>query len=217
MRYYDNLPLSKKPTFICTCNLNTFRFYYLEKDPRAQKSPVEEFTLNKLAEHLTVFRNIFSDNRSRNYIEKQLSEKAGLLVANLHNDLAKQYVDTDSEEEHHSLALLTVRIVFCLYAEDANLFTKHIFSNYIHNSQASDLRRKLIDLFNTLDTNDENRDKYLENELQQFPYVNGGLFRENIEIPQLNETIKTLFFIQEMILIGIQLAQLFLALWWKKR
>lgn len=190
VRYSDNLPPSKKPTFICTCNFNTFRFYDLEKDPRAEKSPVEEFTLDKLAEHLTVFRNIFSENRSRNYIEKQLSEKAGLLVANLHNELAKQYADPDSEEEHHSLALLTVRIVFCLYAEDANLFTNHIFSNYIHNAQASDLRRKLIDLFNTLDTKEKDRDKYLEDELQQFPYVNGGLFRENIEIPQLTEPIK---------------------------
>lgn len=190
VRYSDNLPLSKKPTFICTCNFNTFRFYDLEKDPRAQKSPVEEFTLDKLTEHLTVFRNIFSENRSRNYIEKQLSEKAGLLVANLHNELEKQYVDPNSEEEHHSLALLTVRIVFCLYAEDANLFTNHIFSNYIHNTQASDLRRKLIDLFNTLDTKEKDRDKYLEDELQQFPYVNGGLFRENIEIPQLTESIK---------------------------
>lgn len=126
VRYSDNLPLSKKPTFICTCNFNTFRFYDLEKDPRAQKSPVEEFTLDKLTEHLTVFRNIFSENRSRNYIEKQLSEKAGSLVADLHNELEKQYENPDSEEEHHSLALLTVRIVFCLYAEDANLFTNHI-------------------------------------------------------------------------------------------
>ncbi len=190
LRYSDNLPLSKKPTFICTCNFNTFRFYDLEKDPRAQKSPVEEFTLDKLAEHLTVFRNIFSENRSRNYIEKQLSEKAGLLVANLHNELEKQYVDPNSEKEHHSLALITVRIVFCLYAEDAGLFTNHIFSNYIHNAQSSDLRRKLIDLFNTLDTKEKDRDKYLEDELQQFPYVNGGLFRENIEIPQLTEPIK---------------------------
>lgn len=190
VRYSDNLPPSKKPTFICTCNFNTFRFYDIEKDPRAEKSPVEEFTLDKLTEHLTVFRNIFSENRSRNYIEKQLSEKAGLLVANLHNELEKQYADPDSEEEHHSLALLTVRIVFCLYAEDAGLFKNHIFSNYIHSAQASDLRRKLIDLFNTLDTDDENRDKYLEDELQEFPYVNGGLFRENIEIPQLTEPIK---------------------------
>ncbi|WP_421776785.1 class I SAM-dependent DNA methyltransferase [Gardnerella sp. KA00255] len=190
VRYSDNLPPSKKPTFICTCNFNTFRFYDLEKDPRAQKSPVEEFTLDKLAEHLTVFRNIFSENRSRNYIEKQLSEKAGSLVADLHNELEEQYENPDSEEEHHSLALLTVRIVFCLYAEDAGLFTNHIFSNYIHNAQASDLRRKLIDLFNTLDTKEKDRDRYLENELQQFPYVNGGLFRENIEIPQLTEPIR---------------------------
>lgn len=71
--------------------------------------------LDKPEEHLTVFRNVFSENRSRNYIEKELSEKAGSLVANLHNELEKQYVDPNSEEEHHSLALLTVRIVFCLY------------------------------------------------------------------------------------------------------
>lgn len=190
VRYSDNLPFSKKPTFICTCNFNTFRFYDLEKDTRAQKSPVEEFTLDKLTEHLTVFRNIFSENRSRNYIEKELSEKAGSLVANLHNALEEQYENPDSEEEHHSLALLTVRIVFCLYAEDAGLFNGHSFSDYVNNSSSNDLRRKLIDLFNTLDTKEIDRDKYLENELQQFPYVNGGLFRENIEIPQLTEPIK---------------------------
>lgn len=190
VRYSDNLPFSKKPTFICTCNFNTFRFYDLEKDPRAQKSPVEEFTLDKLAEHLTVFRNIFSENRSRNYIEKELSEKAGSLVANLHNALEEQYENPDSEEEHHSLALLTVRIVFCLYAEDAGLFNGHSFSDYVNNSSSNDLRRKLIDLFNTLDTKEKDRDKYLEDELQQFPYVNGGLFRENIEIPQLTEPIR---------------------------
>ena len=190
VRYSDNLPFSKKPTFICTCNFNTFRFYDLEKDPRAQKSPVEEFTLDKLTEHLTVFRNIFSENRSRNYIEKELSEKAGSLVANLHNALEEQYENPDSEEEHHSLALLTVRIVFCLYAEDAGLFNGHSFSDYVNNSSSNDLRRKLIDLFNTLDTKEKDRDKYLENELQQFPYVNGGLFRENIEIPQLTEPIR---------------------------
>lgn len=82
--------------------------------------------LDKPEEHLTVFRNIFSENRSRNYIEKQLSEKAGSLVANLHNELEKQYENPNSEEEHHSLALLTVRIVFCLYAEDAGISSASI-------------------------------------------------------------------------------------------
>ena len=90
--------------------------------------------------------------------------------------------------------MLCVRLVFCLYAEDADIFGKHSkFYDYLSRFEARDLRRALIDLFKVLDTKPENRDPYMDPLLASFPYVNGGLFSdENIEIPQFNEKIKEL-------------------------
>lgn len=190
LRYADALPLSKKPAVLCTCNFETFRFYDLEQDPRATGTPVDEFALEDLGEHLGTLESIFSSEHSRVMVEQKLSEHAGLLVANLHNTLAAQYDDPDDPESHHSLAVLTVRLVFCLYAEDAGLYPGNSFSQYVESYDAAHLRRAIIDLFNVLNTPFDQRDKYLEDDLKRFPYVNGGLFAEGIEIPQFTDLIR---------------------------
>ena len=91
-----------------------------------------------------------------------------------------------------SLNKLCVRLVFCLYAEDAGLFGPiDAFSKYIAQFEPQHIRRALIDLFKVLDTKPEDRDEYLDDELAAFPYVNGGLFQdENIVIPKITEAIK---------------------------
>ena len=96
------------------------------------------------------------------------------------------------EHKLKSLNALCVRIVFCLYAEDAGIFGKrNMFHDYLAAYDVKDCRRALIELFKTLDTPIEERDEYLEEDLSQFPYVNGGLFAdETIEIPQFTEEIK---------------------------
>lgn len=190
LRYADNLPFSLKPSVICTCNFQRFRFYDLEKDPRATSSPVADFTLRELGDHIDTLTSVFDTGNSRIVAERQLSEKAGILVANLHNAIAAQYADPDAPGSHHSLAVLTVRFVFCLYAEDAGLFPQSAFSRYIESFDAARLRRGVIDLFATLNTKPEERDRYLEPELARFPYVNGGLFAEDIEIPRFTDPIR---------------------------
>lgn len=190
LRYADNLPFSLKPSVICTCNFQRFRFYDLEKDPRATGSPVADFTLRELGDHIDTLTSVFDTGNSRIVAERQLSEKAGILVANLHNAIAAQYADPDALGSHHSLAVLTVRFVFCLYAEDAGLFPQSAFSRYIESFDAARLRRGVIDLFATLNTKPEERDRYLEPELARFPYVNGGLFAEDIEIPRFTDPIR---------------------------
>lgn len=190
LRYADSLPYSMKPAVICTCNFHTFRFYDLDQDPRAEHSPVDEFTLNELGEHLDTFRQVFSDEHSRIVVQQKLSEQAGVLVADLHNALAKQYQDPDDPVEHHSLAVLTVRMVFCLYAEDAGLFPRGSFSEYVKANDAHTLRRAMQTLFVVLNTAEGERDPYLEPELRQFPYVNGGLFAERIGIPPFTDEIR---------------------------
>lgn len=190
LRYADALPFSLKPAVLCTCNFDRFRFYDLEQDPRATGKPVDEFTLAELPEHVETLQRIFSDEHSRVVVQQHLSEHAGVLVANLHNALAAQYANPDDVRSHHSLAILTVRMVFALYAEDAGLFPRDSFSDYVKSYDAAHLRRAMLDLFEVLDTSEADRDPYLEDELKRFPYVNGGLFHGGIEIPQFTDDIR---------------------------
>jgi hypothetical protein len=190
LRYANYLPADEKPRTICTCNFHEFRFYDLNADPAA-KSPVEEFTLEQLPEHLSIFERVFAPEHSRIVVQQKLSERAGELVANLHNALAEEYRDPDAPGSHHALATLTVRIVFCLYAEDAGLFQPAgAFDSYVRGFEARHLRSGMLDLFKVLDTPYADRGPYLDEELKRFPYVNGGLFAEEIEIPQFTDAIR---------------------------
>ena len=123
--------------------------------------------------------------------EMEISFKAGKLVGNLYDAILKQYNDPDSPETLRSLNMLCVRLVFCLYAEDAGIFGQHeMFGRYLKKFAAADVRKRLIELFQVLDTRPEDRDPYMEDDLAAFPYVNGGLFAdEKIEIPLFNEEI----------------------------
>lgn len=190
LRYADSLPWSLKPAVLCTCNFRMFRFYDLDKDPRATGVPADEFMLEELGDHLDTLLSIFSLEHSRIMVQQRLSENAGVRVADLHNALAKQYLDPDSPRSHHSLAVLTVRLVFCLYAEDAGLFPRNAFSEYLASYDTDHMRYALIRLFQVLDTPKDQRDPYLEDELARFAYVNGGLFAEHIDVPPFTDDIR---------------------------
>ena len=122
--------------------------------------------------------------------EMEISLQAGEIVGALYDALLKEYKDPDDPETLKNLNALCVRLVFCLYAEDAGIFGSHkMFHNYLQ-AHEKEARQALINLFKILDTETDNRDPYLEEDLLAFPYVNGGLFAdENIVIPRLNETI----------------------------
>ena len=124
----------------------------------------------------------------------ELSIQAGEIVGRLYDEILKHYNDPAAESSLKSLNKLCVRLVFCLYAEDAGIFARrNQFHDYLAQFEPRFLRRALIDLFQVLDTEPGERDPYLEDELAAFPYVNGGLFAdEAIEIPQLDETVKNL-------------------------
>ena len=128
--------------------------------------------------------------------ELEISKKAGDIIGDIYDAILKQYKDADnpSPATLKSLNMLCVRIVFCLYAEDAGIFGhKSIFGDYLKQFEAKDLRRALLDLFQVLDQKEEERDEYLEESLAAFPYVNGGLFtEEDRTIPPLTQEIKDL-------------------------
>ena len=127
----------------------------------------------------------------------EVSIAAGEIVGLLYDAFAKQYAEPTSERAMKSLNILCVRLVFCLYAEDAGIFGKHgMFHDYLAEFDTRKMRRALTDLFKILDTPIEKRDKYLKDdfpELAAFPYVNGGLFaNEDIEIPPFTDEIREL-------------------------
>ncbi len=189
-RYSAELPYSSRPRWIITCNFKEFLIYDMEK-PRSEP---ESILLENL--HKEYYRLEFIVNNENEILKKEMevSIKAGEVVGLLYDALIKQYKNPDNIRSLESLNMLCVRIVFCLYAEDAGIFGKHgKFHDYLKNLNVRDVRRGLIDLFKTLDTKVEDRDPYMDEELASFPYVNGGLFEdENIEIPNFTEEIVNL-------------------------
>ena len=121
----------------------------------------------------------------------EISLKAGELVGKLYDAILKQYKNPNDPHTLKSLNMLCVRLVFCLYAEDAGIFGQHeMFGQYLAKYPVSEVRKKLIELFQVLDTKPEDRDQYMDADLAAFPYVNGGLFAdEKIEIPRFTEEI----------------------------
>lgn len=183
-RYSDSLPPSERPSVLITCNFGTFRLYDLEADPLA-RTPQSEFTLADLPEHINEIGRLFAHEHSRVVQQEKLSVKAGRRVARLHDSLAKCFEHPDDPAEHDALAMLTVRLVFCLYAEDANLFRPDALRDYVAASTPERLGEDLYDLFEALDTPIEKRRRYLPEPLKAFPYVDGGLFADQIDVPPL--------------------------------
>ena len=186
-RYSAELPYSQRPRWIITCNFSEFLIYDMEK-PNGEP---EQVFLKDLAKEYYRFGFITDTENENLKKEMEISLKAGELVGKLYDALLKQYADPSSEEALKSLNKLCVRLVFCLYAEDADIFGKHqMFHDYMKRFSARDFRKALIELFQILDTKPEERDKYLDDDLAAFPYVNGGLFQdENIEIPRFTDEI----------------------------
>ena len=186
-RYSANLPYSQRPRYIITCNFWSFLIYDME-NPQGEP---EELLLKNLSTEY--YRLNFIVNAEDKHIkrEEDISIKAGELVGRLYNALLNQYIKPDSINSLKSLNMLCVRLVFCLYAEDAGIFGKRdMFHDYLQSIPKNKVRKAIIDLFKTLDTKEEDRDPYLEDDLKIFPYVNGGLFaQEDIEIPQFNDEI----------------------------
>lgn len=189
-RYANEMPYSLRPRWVVVCNFRSFLIFDME-NPNGE--PFEILLENLEKEY---YRLSFLTDTGNIHLKKEMeiSIKAGELVGKIYDALLAQYKDATSTETLKSLNVLCVRLVFLLYAEDAGIFgVKNMFYDYMVRFQARDFRRALIDLFQVLDTKKEDRDAYLDADLAQFPYVNGGLFSKNdIEIPQFTDELRKL-------------------------
>lgn len=185
-RYAGFLPHDQNPRWIVVCNFQEFQIYDMNR-PNDEPETLRLANLEKEYHRLQFLVDTGSTVVKK---EMEVSLQAGEIVGTLYDALLKQYKDPESPETLKSLNALCVRLVFCLYAEDAGVFGGHgMFQRYLQN-HTGDARRALIDLFRVLDTQPENRDPYIDEDLAAFPYVNGGLFAdEDVVIPRLDENI----------------------------
>ena len=192
-RYAGYLPHNMNPRWIVVCNFKEFHIHDMN---RPNDTP-EVILLSELEKEYPRLRFLVDTGNELIQKEMQISLQAGELVGKLYDSLLKQYKNPSNPASLKSLNMLCVRLVFCLYAEDAGVFGKHeMFHDYLQDIPASGVRKALVELFRILDTKPENRDPYLADDnptLAAFPYVNGGLFAdEKIEIPPFTEDLKTL-------------------------
>ena len=184
-KYIVGLPLSRHPRWVVTCNFAEFWVYDMEQ-PNGEPQKIQLKDLGKEYYRLQFLVDSKSEHITK---EMQVSMQAGEIVGRIYEALLKQY-DDPSPEALRWLNILCVRIVFCLYAEDAGVFAHDQFHDYLVRYDAEDLRSALIRLFEILNTPQEERSKYLKDDLKAFPYTNGGLFAEKIEIPQFTPELK---------------------------
>lgn len=187
-RYSANLPYSKQPRWIITCNFKEFYVYDMEK-PHGEPTVIRLEDLEKEAYRLEFIVGTTNEHLER---EMAISMEAGEIVKEIYSALLKQYKNPDNPESLHAMNQLIVRLVFCFYAEDAGMFGKKtMFHDYLARFSSRDFRRGLLDLFNVLNTPIDERDPYLDDELSAFPYVNGGMFAENnLEVPQFTDELR---------------------------
>lgn len=181
-KMYDNsLPVSEKSKWIIISNFAEIWVYDMDtKKPTPQK-----YLLSDIPAKYINFNFLVDQKQQKIIEEKNISIKAGKLVSRIYDAFLKQYINPDKKDSLRSLNMLCVRLVFCLYAEDAHIFgnSGHMFHDYMNQFDTKDMRKALIELFRILDTKEEDRDPYDKSDLSRFPYVNGGLFAdENIEM-----------------------------------
>ena len=196
-RYILELPVSQHPRWVVTCNFSTFYVYDMER-PRGEPEMIELANLEKEYYRLQFLVDAGNEHLKR---EMEVSIAAGEIVGLLYDAFYKQYTNPESEHSLKSLNKLCVRLVFCLYAEDAGIFGHHgMFHDYLAAFSTRGMRKALVDLFRVLDTKPQDRDPYLKDDnpaLAAFPYVNGGLFSdETIEIPPFTDEIRNLLLVK---------------------
>lgn len=181
--YIDGLPPAEQPRYILTCDFQTWRLLDLDTGTQTR------FALADLAAHIESFAFVLGRQRT---FETQagVTIRAAELMGRLHDALEA------SNYRGHDLERLLVRLLFCMFADDTGIFQpKDIFLELLQNDtrdDGSDTGRILSELFDVLDTPEQDRQTGLSGELNAFPYINGALFSGRLRTPVFDVTMRQL-------------------------
>lgn len=182
--YFEDLPERERPRYLLLCDFQTFILLDLDEDTETQ------FKLSELHQNVEAFAFII-DATPRTFKDQDpVNVEASELLGKLHDEL----VTSGYKGEH--LGLLLVRLVFCLFADNAGIFdTRGSLLQYLEDrtlEDGSDLGQHLTHIFEILNTPPESRSTKLDEDLAQFPYVNGDLFLGGIRTPDFDSQMRQL-------------------------
>lgn len=179
--YAHGLKSQELPKYILVSDFDVFRLYDTEE------KTTYEFKLNDFVNHVHLF-GFISGYQKKEYKEQDPANiKAAELMGKLHDRLE------EIGYTGHALEVYLVRILFCLFAEDTTIFNKQQFQDFIEqrtNEDGSDLASKIQELFQVLNTPNDKRFKNLDEQLADFPYVNGKLFEEILPIASFDSKMR---------------------------
>lgn len=179
--YTQGLSNYDLPKFILVCDFHIFKLYDTENQTTS------EFTLPELDKHVEEFGFIIGVENKAHIIEEQANIEAALLMGNLHDSLKEVgYIG-------HDLEVYLVRLLFCLFAEDTTIFNLRQFQDYIEqrtNEDGSDLAAKIHELFEVLNTPISKRLSNIDQQLNEFPYVNGSVFEERLALASFDRKMR---------------------------
>lgn len=179
--YYINIKDSEKPRYILLSDFQNFSFIDLET--REEK----EFKLIDLHNNIRLFGFIAGRKQQTYKDQDPVNVKAAEVISKLYHALR------DSNFPEKDLEILLTRIVYCLFAEDTGIFQTDLFFNYLNNRtnvDGSDTGSKLKEIFQILNTPIDKRQKNIDEELNEFPYINGDLFAEEMNIPAFDNNMR---------------------------
>nr|WP_309758780.1 DNA methyltransferase [Flavobacterium sp.] len=179
--YTHGLKQNELPKYVLVCDFHIFRLYDTEEQTTVQ------FTLDELVLNVQSFGSILGYQKKTYKEQDPANIKAAELMGKLHDRLE------EIGYEGHPLEVYLVRILFCLFAEDTTIFDKQQLQDYIEGRTAedgSDLASKLQELFQVLNTPKEKRFKNLDEQLNDFPYVNGKLFEEILPMASFDSKMR---------------------------
>ncbi|MFR9672747.1 MAG: DNA methyltransferase, partial [Rikenellaceae bacterium] len=182
--YFPGLKEYELPQYILVCDFHTFHLYDQEYDKKYI------FTLDQLYKKISLFGFIAGYGSTVEIKEQDpVNIKAAESMGRLHDSLkANNYTG-------HELELYLVRLLFCMFADDTTIFNSNIFYDYIINRSSEDganLASVINEVFEVLNTPPEQRWRNISEELNAFPYVNGGLFKERIRLASYDTKMRNL-------------------------
>lgn len=180
--YFNGLKNEDLPKYVLVSDFERFRLYDLDEGTDV------EFHLNELVKNIRLFRFMIGLPKVQDLKpEDPVNRNAAELMGKLHDQLK------ENGYTGHPLEVFLVRLLFCLFADDTGIFEKDTFKEYLKNrtsEDGSDLGPILSNFFQVLDTSPELRQKNLDEDLAQFPYVNGNLFAEPLRIPSFDTRMR---------------------------
>lgn len=179
--YTHGLKQNELPKYVLVCDFHIFRLYDTEEQTTL------EFTIDELVLNVQSFGYLLGYQKKTYKEQDPANIKAAELMGKLHDRLE------EIGYEGHPLEVYLVRILFCLFAEDTTIFDKQQFQDYIEHRTAedgSDLASKIQELFQVLNTAKDKRFKNLDEQLNDFPYVNGKLFEEILPMASFDSKMR---------------------------